>query len=133
MLSADIFRGRYRQSFDEPKPLAENTVLAYSMSLPVVNHTLQPGHRLMVQVQNSWFPLYDRNPQTFVPSIMRARPAPIGRSGIASTTAARRRRILSWGGSRRTLRLGCLDGLAPTARRCWRQPRRSVVSRRAVH
>ena len=72
MLSADIFRGRYRQSFDEPKPLAENTVLAYSVNLPVVNHTLQPGHRLMVQVQSSWFPLYDRNPQTFVPSIMRA-------------------------------------------------------------
>ncbi len=72
MLSADIFRGRYRESLDEPKPLAENTVLAYSIPLPVVNHTLLPGHRLMVQVQSTWFPLYDRNPQTFVPSIMRA-------------------------------------------------------------
>lgn len=72
ILSADIFRGRYRESFEQPKPIAENTVLPYSMPLPVVNHTLRPGHRLMVQVQSTWFPLYDRNPQTFVPSIMRA-------------------------------------------------------------
>ncbi len=72
MVSADIFRGRYRESYDEPRPLAADQVLAYSMSLPHLNHTFLPGHRLMVQVQSTWFPLYDRNPQTFVPSIMSA-------------------------------------------------------------
>jgi hypothetical protein len=72
MVSADIFRGRYRESLDEPGPLAANRVLDYTMPLPVVNHTFRPGHRLMVQVQSTWFPLYDRNPQTFVPSIMSA-------------------------------------------------------------
>lgn len=72
MLSADIFRGRYRQSFDQPQPIPANSVQSYSIPLPVVNHTLLPGHRLMVQVQSTWFPLYDRNPQTYVPSIMRA-------------------------------------------------------------
>jgi predicted acyl esterase len=49
-------------------------VLAYEIPLPHANHTFRPGHRLMVQVQSSWFPLYDRNPQTFVPSIMTAPP-----------------------------------------------------------
>lgn len=72
MISADIFRGRYRQSFDQPQPIPANSVQSYSIPLPVVNHTLLPGHRLMVQVQSTWFPLYDRNPQTYVPSIMRA-------------------------------------------------------------
>ena len=72
MVSADIFRGRYRESLDEPRPLTPNEALAYSMPLPIVNHTFRPGHRLMVQVQSTWFPLYDRNPQTFVPSIMTA-------------------------------------------------------------
>jgi len=72
MVSADIFRGRYRESYDEPRPLAPDQALAYSISLPHVNHTFLPGHRLMVQVQSTWFPLYDRNPQTFVPSIMSA-------------------------------------------------------------
>ncbi len=70
MLSADIFRGRYRENLEEARPLAANQVLEYRLALPHVNHTLQTGHRLMVQVQSSWFPLYDRNPQTFVPSIM---------------------------------------------------------------
>jgi predicted acyl esterase len=49
-------------------------VLAYEIPLPHANHTFRPGHRLMVQVQSTWFPLYDRNPQTFVPSIMTAPP-----------------------------------------------------------
>lgn len=74
MLSADIFRGRYRESLEQPKPLTANQVLEYNLTLPQINHTLQPGHRLMVQVQSTWFPLYDRNPQTFVPSIMTAPP-----------------------------------------------------------
>lgn len=74
MVSADIFRGRYRENYDEAKPLIPNQALAYTIQLPHVNHTFLPGHRLMVQVQSTWFPLYDRNPQTFVPNIMTAPP-----------------------------------------------------------
>jgi putative CocE/NonD family hydrolase len=74
MVSADIFRGRYREDFDNPKPLKPDQALEYTIPLPHVNHTFLPGHRLMVQVQSTWFPLYDRNPQTFVPSIMSAPP-----------------------------------------------------------
>lgn len=74
MVSADIFRGRYRESYDDPKPLVADEVLSYEIPMPHLNHTFLPGHRLMVQVQSTWFPLYDRNPQTFVPSIMSASP-----------------------------------------------------------
>lgn len=74
MISADIFRGRYRESFESPKPIAANKVLEYAMELPHANHTFLPGHRVMVQVQSTWFPVYDRNPQTFVESIMTAPP-----------------------------------------------------------
>ncbi len=73
-LAMDIFRGRYRESFATPKPIAPNTPLSYRFALPTVNHVFLPGHRIMVQVQSSWFPLYDRNPQTFVPNIFFARP-----------------------------------------------------------
>jgi putative CocE/NonD family hydrolase len=72
MVSADIFRGRYRESLEEPRALEADRVLEYTIPLPHVDHTFRPGHRLMVQVQSTWFPLYDRNPQTFVPSIMTA-------------------------------------------------------------
>ena len=72
MVSGDIFRGRYREDYTKPKPIAANKVLEYTIPLPHANHTILAGHRLMVQVQSSWFPLYDRNPQTFVPSIMSA-------------------------------------------------------------
>nr|4PF1_A Chain A, Peptidase S15/CocE/NonD [Thaumarchaeota archaeon SCGC AB-539-E09]4PF1_B Chain B, Peptidase S15/CocE/NonD [Thaumarchaeota archaeon SCGC AB-539-E09]4PF1_C Chain C, Peptidase S15/CocE/NonD [Thaumarchaeota archaeon SCGC AB-539-E09]4PF1_D Chain D, Peptidase S15/CocE/NonD [Thaumarchaeota archaeon SCGC AB-539-E09] len=74
MLSADIFRGRYREDFAVAKPLVPDKVLEYRIPLPQVSHTFLPGHRIMVQVQSSWFPLYDRNPQTFVPNIMFAPP-----------------------------------------------------------
>jgi putative CocE/NonD family hydrolase len=74
MVSADIFRGRYRESLEAPKAIAANTPLAYRFALPAANHVFLPGHRIMVQVQSSWFPLYDRNPQTFVPNIFWARP-----------------------------------------------------------
>ena len=72
IVSADIFRGRYRENLEEPRPLAPGAVLAYEIPLPQADHTFRAGHRLMVQVQSSWFPLYDRNPQTFVPNIMTA-------------------------------------------------------------
>ena len=74
MVSADIFRGRYREDFDNPEPLEPDRVLEYAIPLPHLNHTFLPGHRIMVQVQSTWFPLYDLNPQTFVPSIMSAPP-----------------------------------------------------------
>ena len=74
MVSADIFRGRYREGFETAKPIAADKPLAYRFALPTANHVFLPGHRIMVQVQSSWFPLYDRNPQTFVPSIFWAIP-----------------------------------------------------------
>jgi hypothetical protein len=74
MVSADIFRGRYRESFESPVPIAANKPLLYRFALPTANHVFLPGHRIMVQVQSSWFPLYDRNPQTFVPNIFWAKP-----------------------------------------------------------
>ena len=69
MVSADIFRGRYRESLENPGALTPDTPLAFKFALPTANHVFLPGHRVMVQVQSSWFPLYDRNPQTFVPNI----------------------------------------------------------------
>jgi len=73
-VSMDIFRGRYRQSLETPEPLTADQPLPYRFALPTANHVFLPGHRIMVQVQSSWFPLYDRNPQTFVPSIFWAKP-----------------------------------------------------------
>jgi len=72
-ISLDIFRGRYRTSFEHPQAIEANAPLAYSFRLPTVNHVFEPGHRIMVQVQSSLFPLYDRNPQTFVPNIFDAK------------------------------------------------------------
>ncbi len=74
MISADIFRGRYRESLETAKPIAANKPLPYRFALPTANHVFLPGHRIMVQIQSSWFPLYDRNPQTFVPNIFWAKP-----------------------------------------------------------
>ncbi len=73
-IAMDIFRGRYRDGFDTPKPIAANAPLTYKFTLPNADHVFLPGHRIMVQVQSSWFPLYDRNPQTFVPNIFFAKP-----------------------------------------------------------
>jgi putative CocE/NonD family hydrolase len=74
MVSADIFRGRYRESLENPKAITPDKPLLYRFALPAANHVFLPGHRIMVQVQSSWFPLYDRNPQTFVPNIFWAKP-----------------------------------------------------------
>ena len=74
-IAMDIFRARYRESFETAKPVAANKPLLYRFALPDANHVFLPGHRIMVQVQSSWFPLYDRNPQTFVPNIFLAKPA----------------------------------------------------------
>ncbi|RXH54678.1 CocE/NonD family hydrolase [Granulicella sibirica] len=74
-LSTDIFRGRYRTSFEKPAALTPDEPLPFTFGLPMINHTIQPGHRLMVQIQSTLFPLYDRNPQRFVPNIFDAKPA----------------------------------------------------------
>ena len=75
MISADIFRGRYRESLENPKAITSDTPLPYQFALPNANHVFLPGHRIMVQIQSTWFPLYDRNPQTFVPNIFMAKPS----------------------------------------------------------
>jgi len=74
MVSGDIFRGRYRESLETPKAIQADAPLVYKFALPTANHVFLPGHRMMVQVQSSWFPLYDRNPQTFVANIFFAKP-----------------------------------------------------------
>ena len=74
-IAMDIFRGRYRESFANPKAIPAGQVEKYRFVMPTANHVFAPGHRIMVQVQSSWFPLYDRNPQTFVPNIFFAKPA----------------------------------------------------------
>ena len=75
MVSGDIMRGRYREDPSRPKAIAPGQVARYRVRLPHANHTFKPGHRLMVQVKSSWFPLYDRNPQTYVANIAKARAA----------------------------------------------------------
>ena len=73
-VSMDIFRGRYRESFEHPSAIPAGQPQQYRFVLPTTNHVFLPGHRIMVQIQSSWFPLYDRNPQTYVPNIFFAKP-----------------------------------------------------------
>jgi predicted acyl esterase len=70
-----VFRGRYRTSFEKPVPITPDAVLEYSFSLHTQNYSFLKGHRLMVQVQSTWFPIIDRNPQIFVLNIFEAREA----------------------------------------------------------
>jgi predicted acyl esterase len=74
MVSGEIFRGRYRKSFETAEAIKSNEPFEYTIRLPQVNHTFLKGHYIMVHVQSTWFPLYDRNPQRFVPSIMDGKP-----------------------------------------------------------
>ncbi len=74
MVSSDIMRGRYRQSFERPEPITPNAVEAYTVDLHQQAYRFLKGHRIMVQIQSTWFPLYDRNPQTYVSSLFAARP-----------------------------------------------------------
>ena len=73
MIADEIMRGRFRKSFAKPEPIPANQVIEYALDLHTNNHAFLKGHRIMVQVQSSWFPLYDRNPQKFVPNIYQAR------------------------------------------------------------
>ena len=72
MIAEEIFRGRYRKSFEQPEAVVAGEVNEYRWSLHGADHTFLKGHKLMVEVQSSWFPLYDRNPQTYVANIMTA-------------------------------------------------------------
>src|SRR4030095_14368977 len=72
MIAGDVFRARYRRSFEKPEPIAANAVLQYQIGFPANDHVFKKGHRIMVQVQSSWFPVIDRNPQRFVPNIFLA-------------------------------------------------------------
>jgi hypothetical protein len=74
MTNEEIFRGRYLSGFDKPTPLRSGSVHEYKYSLHDVDHVFKAGHTVLVEVQSTWFPLYDRNPQTFVPNIMTAKP-----------------------------------------------------------
>ena len=75
IINAEIFRGRYRKSFEHPEAIPPNETLEYRFSLHAADHTFLKGHRIKVQVQSTWFPLYDRNPQKFLPNIMTASPS----------------------------------------------------------
>ncbi len=74
MISGEVLRGRFRNSFEKPEPLVPNQPTAYTIDLHTNNHAFLKGHRIMVQVQSTWFPLIDRNPQKFVPNIFLAAP-----------------------------------------------------------
>jgi len=73
MISDEIFRGRYRNSYEKPEPLVPGQITPFSIDLHTADHVFKKGHRIMVQVQSTWFPLYDRNPQKFVPNIFEAK------------------------------------------------------------
>src|SRR3954471_13265173 len=72
MVANNIFRGRYRESIERPSAIQPGKVLEYKWSLHTQDYTFKKGHRIMVQVQSTWFPIIDRNPQTFVPNIFEA-------------------------------------------------------------
>ena len=73
MIANDVFRGRFRKSFSNPEPVKPDEVNEYRIDLHAINHVFKAGHKIMVQVQSSWFPIIDRNPQKYVPNIFEAR------------------------------------------------------------
>jgi putative CocE/NonD family hydrolase len=73
MIADEIFRGRFRNSYEKPEPITPNAVTPFTIDLHTANHVFKQGHRIMVQIQSTWFPLYDRNPQKFVPNIFEAK------------------------------------------------------------
>jgi putative CocE/NonD family hydrolase len=73
IIAGDVFRGRYRKSFEKPEPVTANSVLSYEIGFPANDHVFKKRHRIMVQVQSTWFPIIDRNPQRFVPNIFFAK------------------------------------------------------------
>jgi uncharacterized protein len=73
MIADEVFRGRFRNSFEKPEPVASGAVTPFTIDLHTANHVFKTGHRIMVQVQSTWFPVIDRNPQKFVPNIFEAK------------------------------------------------------------
>jgi hypothetical protein len=82
IINAEIFRGRYRKSFEHPEAISANKMLEYRFSIRAADHTFLKGHRIKAQVQSTWFPLYDRNPQKFLPNIMTASPADFSKATV---------------------------------------------------
>jgi predicted acyl esterase len=72
MVSNEVFRGRFHKSFEKPEALVPNQVTPFTIDLHTTNHVFLKGHRILVQVQSTWFPIIDRNPQKFVPNIFKA-------------------------------------------------------------
>ncbi len=89
MVAVDILRGRYRNSYSAPQPIPANKSQLFRFALPTANHVFLPGHRIMVQVQSTLFPVYDRNPQTYVPNIFFAKPGDYQKATIKVFTAGR--------------------------------------------
>ena len=73
MIANDVFRGRFRNGFIKPEPVNPGEVYEYRIDLHAINHVFKAGHKIMVQIQSSWFPIIDRNPQKFVANIFEAR------------------------------------------------------------
>jgi len=73
MVANDVFRGRFRKSFEKPEAIVPDKVEAYSIDLHSLNHVFKKGHKIMVQAQSTWFPIIDRNPQKYVPNIFEAK------------------------------------------------------------
>jgi predicted acyl esterase len=73
MIADEVFRGRFRKSFEKPEPIIPEAVTPFTLDLHTANHVFKKGHRIMVQVQSTWFPIIDRNPQRFVPNIFEAK------------------------------------------------------------
>jgi predicted acyl esterase len=73
MIANDVFRGRFRNSFSKPEPMKSGEIYEYKVDLHSINHVFLKGHRIMVQIQSTWFPLIDRNPQKYVPNIFEAK------------------------------------------------------------
>jgi len=108
MIAADILRGRYRESYSHPKPIPAGKSQVFRFALPTANHVFLAGHRIMVQVQSTWFPLYDRNPQTYVDNIFFARPADYRKATI---------KIFDGGGLASFIDLPVVKTTAPVAAR----------------
>ncbi len=73
MIAGDVTRGRFRDSIEKPEPVSPNAITPYHIAFPANDHAFLKGHRIMVQVQSTWFPVIDRNPQHFVPNIFQAK------------------------------------------------------------
>jgi hypothetical protein len=73
MIADEVFRGRFRKSFEKPEPVTPDAITPFTIDLHTANHVFKKSHRIMVQVQSTWFPIIDRNPQKFVPNIFEAK------------------------------------------------------------